>query len=105
MINNKYEIIFNLQINNEILISLKIYNNTYYGKKINLKNIFYFTYIIKIIGYHIIIEDEKHELISKNIDDNNFNSIKIKSQINAETIWDYEESLNKDIKLYDTIFI
>ena len=28
----------------------------------------------------------------------------MKSQINAETIWDYEESIHKDMKLYDTIF-
>ena len=105
LINKKFEIIFNLHEKKDIIISLKISNNIYYGKQTDIykKNI-YITYKIKIIDYHIIIEDKKNVLIKSIIDDNHFDSIKIKSQINAETIWDYEESINKDMKLYDTKF-
>lgn len=105
LINDKFEIIFNLHENNDIIISLNISNHIYYGTQTNIykKNI-YITYLIKIIDYHINIADEKNLLIDAIIDDNSFNSIKIKSQANAETIWDYEENINKDMKLYDTKF-
>ena len=105
LINDKFEIIFNLAENNDIIVSLNISNNLYFGKQTNIrKTKFFITYIIKIIENNIIIEDKENLLIKSIIDENKIYSIKIKSQINAETIWDYEESINKDMKLYDSLF-
>ena len=105
LINDKYEINFNIINNKDIILSLKITNTFYFRKQDNIynKNIF-FKYIIRIIDFHIYIEGQKMLSIESNIDDNTFKSIKIKSHIDAETIWDYKEKINKNIKLYDTLF-
>ena len=105
MINEKYEIIFNVVNDSDINVSLNISNNIYYG---NQKNVFnkkkYFKYYIKIISNHIIIQGKKNLFIKGDVDDSTINSIKIKSLGNAEAIWDYKEIVNKDIKLYDTMY-
>ena len=105
LINNKFEITFNLFNNTDINLSLNISNRIYFGKQniIYNKNYFY-TYIIKILNNQIIIEGEENLLIKSIVEDNNFTSIKIKSQVDGITIWDYKERFNKDIKLYDTLF-
>ena len=105
MINEKYEIIFNIVNNSDINISLNISNNLYYGnqtKVFNKKK--YFKYFIKIISNHIIIQDQKSLFIKGSVDDSTINSVKIKSLGEAETIWDYEEIVNKGIKLFDTMY-
>lgn len=103
LINDKYEISFEIVNNLDIIISLNVGNKFYYGKQSNFydKNLF-FTYIIKIINFKILIKDKTNFLIKTRIDENYFSSIKIKSIGDAETIWDYKERINKDIKLYDT---
>ena len=105
LINDKYERSFNINNNTDIVISLNISNKTYYAKQekvYNKKN--FLKYIIQIINYNIIIKDSKNLLIKNIVENNNFKSIKIKSQFGAETIWDYSERFNKNIKLYDTLF-
>ena len=103
LINDKYEIFFNFDDN--ISVYLNISGVFHYKKQSKVfKKIKFLKYIIRIVNNYLIIEDEIDILIKIMIDDNNFNSIKIKSQENGETIWDYKESINKNVKLYDTLF-
>ena len=104
MINEKYEIIFNI-VNSDINISLNISNNFYYGNQIKIFNKKqYFKYFIKIICNRIIIKGQQGLFIKGIVGDSTINSIKIKSIGDAEIIWDYKEFINKDIKLYDTMY-
>jgi hypothetical protein len=105
LINDKYEIAFNIINNKDIIISLRTSKTIFYENQVGVynKNIF-LTYIIKITNYNLFIEGNQMSSIKSMIDDNNFTSIKIKSEIDGETDWNYEESINKDIKLYDTAF-
>ena len=105
LINNKYEINFTPENDNHINISFNINNQTVIEKSSNVywKNI-YLKYVIKIKDSQIIIEGQNNLQIKYFINENKFDSIKIKSLPNAETFWDYEESINKGIKLFDTIY-
>ena len=102
LINNKYEIIFNINntfytmfknnITNEIKLSngTKIPNNNYLFYKIEINN-------------NILLIKEENNILSKfQIEDNNFFSIKIHSEKNSEIFWDYKEAKNQNYKLFDT---
>jgi len=102
LINNIYEFIINLEKN---FVNFKKYNET----KLNFfKNLTYeckeYNFIIKIINYNIIFEESKKILFKFSINNNNFNSIKIHSLNNSDVFWEYKESFNKGIKLFDTKF-
>ena len=104
LINDKYEIIFNIENKNDINISLNINNTIISNKQANIYNQkYYLKYIVIISGNQLILKGEKKLKMKYDIQENNFNSIKIKSLTKGETFWDYKESINKDIKLFDTI--
>jgi hypothetical protein len=104
LINDKYEIIFNIDDNHSIIITLNIHNN-YFKEKHNIiydeKD--FLKYIIKIVDNKLIIQGKNNFEINHSIGDNDFNTVKIKSLPNAETFWDYNEIKNMQIKLFDTI--
>ena len=104
LINDKYEIIFNIDNNHDIKIILNINNNNYSEKQ----NIIYnendfLKYIIKIMDNKLIIKGINNLEIKRSIEENDFKSVKIRSLSNAETFWDYKEAKNMHIKLFDTI--
>ena len=104
LINDKYEIIFDIDDNHSIIITLNIHNNNFTEKH----NIIYdekdfLKYIIKIVNNKLIIQGKNNFEIKHSIDENDFNTVKIKSLPNAETFWDYNEIKNMQIKLFDTI--
>ena len=104
LINDKYEIIFNIDNANYTNVTLNI-NNNYYSESNNTmcKETKFVKYIFKIIDNKLIIKGKNNFEIKQAIDEKYFNSIKIKSLSNSETFWDYKEVKNKNIKLYDTI--
>ena len=104
LLNDKYEIIFNIDNTNYIKVTLNI-NNNYYSwvHNIKYKETEFVKYIFKIIDNKLIINGANNFEIKHDIDKNNFDSIKIKSLNNSQTFWDYKEVKNKNIKLFDTI--
>ena len=105
LINDKYEIIFNIDNTHIINVTLNI-NNYSYSKKQNIiynENDF-LKYIIKILDNRLIIKGKNSFEIKYSIDENNFNSIKIRSLSDSEVFWDYKEIKNKHIKLFDTVY-
>ena len=106
LINNKYEIVFNVgdtkftMLKNKITKEIKISK----GRKIP-KNKYLF-YNIEIKNYIILIKEKNNImdniLFKYKIEDNNFFSIKIHSEKNSENYWDYKEKKNKNYKLFDT---
>ncbi len=105
LINKKYEIYFIRENYNDIKIVFNV-NNTIITKMQN--NIYkinqYLKYCIKILNNQIFVIGKNKLKIKCNINENKFESIKIKSFPNSETFWDYKESVNKGIKLFDTIY-
>ena len=104
LINDKYEIIFNIDNANYTNVTLNI-NNNYYSESNNTmcKETKFVKYIFKTIDNKLIIKGKNNFEIKQAIDEKYFNSIRIKSLSNSETFWDYKEVKNKNIKLYDTI--
>ena len=102
LINDKYELTINLIRNSVSYLKLNT-TNALFLVKLNYKYNEY-KFIIKIIKYNLAINLKDKLLLKCNIDDNNFDSIKIHSLNNSEITWDYIESINKGIKLYDTTF-
>lgn len=102
LINNKYEIIFNLGRNLENYIKLNT-SNAKFDVKMNY-NYTEYNFIIKIVEYNIIINFKDKLLINCKIDENYFTSIKVHSLNNSDVFWDYKESINERIKLFDTTF-
>ena len=102
LINNKYEIIINLWNNLENYIKLNA-SNANFDVKMNY-NYTEYNFIIKIVEYNILINFKDKLLIKCKIDENIFTSIKVHSLNNSEILWDYKESINKGIKLFDTTF-
>lgn len=106
LINNKYEIIFIRENYRDIKILFNENNNNiistiqYNVYKINE----YLQYKIKIFKHRIIIIGKSNMKIKYKINEDKFESIKIKSLPYSETIWDYKETINKGVKLYDTIY-
>ena len=105
LINKKYEIYFIRENYNDIKIVFNV-NNTIITKMQN--NIYkinqFLKYCIKILNNQIFVIGKNKLKIKCNINENKFESIKIKSFPNSETFWDYKESVNKGIKLFDTIY-
>ena len=102
LINDKYELIINLGKVTKNYLMLKV-SNIGNKKILDYKKIEY-KFIFKIINNNLLILEENNLLISNIINDNSFNSIKIKSSLNSDIIWDYKEYKNKGYKSYDTTF-
>ena len=84
-------------------ISIKLGNNIFTKRTKNIYNQKVFSnYTINIINKEMIILGENDLYIRFSIEDNNINSVKIHSTKNSLTVWDYEESINKGLKLYDS---
>ena len=92
LLNDKYEIIFNIDNTNYIKVTLNI-NNNYYSwvHNIKYKETEFVKYIFKIIDNKLIIKGKNNFEIKQAIDEKYFNSIRIKSLSNSETFWDYKE--------------
>ena len=102
LLNNKYEIIFNINKTNNTLFKNINTNETKLNEGIKIPNYKYLYYKIEINNFTILIKKENQILFKYKIEDNNFFSIKIHSEKNSENFWDYKEIKNKDIKLFDT---
>ncbi len=102
LINNMYELIINIGTTTENYLIFNNSNTSYY-KKLNYERSEY-KFIFKINNNKLLIKVQNRLLISSFINENCFNSIKIKSSNNSDIIWDYEESKNKGYKLFDTTF-
>ena len=102
LLNNKYEIILNINKTNNTLFKNINTNETKLSKGIKIPNYKYLYYKIEINNFTILIKKENQILFKYKIEDNNFFSIKIHSEKNSEIFWDYKEIKNKDIKFFDT---
>ena len=102
LLNNKYEIIFNINKTNNTLFKNINTNETKLSKGKKIPNYKYLYYKIEINNFTILIKKENQILFKYKIEDNNFFSIKIHSEKNSEIFWDYKEIKNKNIKLFDT---
>ena len=102
LLNNKYEIIFNINKTNNTLFKNINTNETKLSKGIKIPNYKYLYYKIEINNFTILIKKENQILFKYKIEDNNFFSIKIHSEKNSEIFWDYKEIKNKNIKFFDT---
>ena len=104
LINDKYEIIFNIDDTRNMKITLKIDNN-YFSENQNIKydGKEFLEYIIQIVNNKLSIKGKNKFEIIHSIDEKDFNTIKIRSLSHTETFWDYKESKNMQIKLFDTI--
>ena len=104
LINDKYEIIFNIDDTRNMKITLKIDNN-YFSENQNIKydGKEFLEYIIQIVKNKLSIKGINKFEIIHSIDEKDFNTIKIRSLSHTETFWDYKESKNMQIKLFDTI--
>ena len=103
LINDKYEITFKYINKFFMEISIKLGNNIFTKRTKNIYNQKVFSnYTINIINKEMIILGENDLYIRFSIEDNNINSVKIHSTKNSLTVWDYEESINKGLKLYDS---
>ena len=102
LINNKYDLKVNIGNYVDNYLVLNITNSCYY-KKLEYNYIEY-VLILKIINNKLIIFEKNKILFSKIIDDKKFNLIQIRSLNNSDAFWEYKESFNKGIKLFDTTF-
>jgi len=102
LLNNKYEIIFNINKTNNTLFKNINTNETKLGKGIKIPNYKYIYYKIEINNFTILIKKENQILLKYKIEDNIFFSIKIHSEKNSEIFWDYKGIKNKNIKFFDT---
>ena len=102
LLNNKYEIIFNINNTNNTLFKNINTNEIKLSEGIKIPNYKYLYYKIEINNYTLLIKKENLILFKYKIEDNNFFSIKIHSEKNSEIFWDYKEIKNKNIKLFDT---
>ena len=104
LINNKYilKIVIG-NISNNMILFESINGNMSYCKELEY-NIIDYELIIKIINYNLIIKKKDRLLFYKNIEDNTFKRIQIRSLNNSDVLWDYKEYLNPGIKLFDTKF-
>jgi hypothetical protein len=102
LLNNKYEIIFNINNTNNTLFKNINTNEIKLSEGIKIPNYKYLYYKIEINNYTLLIKKENLILFKYKIKDNNFFSIKIHSEKNSEIFWDYKEIKNKNIKLFDT---
>ena len=103
LINDKYEITFKYINKLEIELSIKLGNNIFTTRQKNIYNQKEFSnYTICIINKEMIITGKDDFYIKSSFEDNNINSIKIHSTKNSLTVWDYEESINKGLKLFDS---
>ena len=102
LLNNKYEIIFNINKTNNTLFKNINTNETKLSEGIKIPNYKYLYYKIEINNYTLLIKKENLILFKYKIEDNNFFSIKIHSEKNSEIFWDYKEIKNKNIKFFDT---
>ena len=106
LINNKYEIVFNVGDTKFTMLQNKITNEIKISKGRKIPNNKYLFYNIEIKN-NIILIKEKNNILDNilfkyKIEDNNFFSIKIHSEKNSENYWDYKEKKNKNYKLFDT---
>ena len=102
LLNNKYEIVFNINNTNDILFKNLNTNETKLGEGKKILNYKYSYYKIEINNFTLLIKKENIILFKYKIEDNIFSSIKIHSEKNSEIFWDYKEIKNKNIKLFDT---
>ena len=102
LINNKYEIVFNINNTNYSLLTNIINNEMMKIKGSKIPNNTFLFYKIEIDNHLLLIKEKNIILFQYKINEDNFLSIKIHSEKNSENFWDYKEMKNKNIKLFDT---
>jgi len=102
LLNNKYEIVFNIHKTNKTLFKNINTNETKLSEGIKIPNYKYLYYKIEINNFTLLIKKENIIIFKYKIEDDDFFSIKIHSEKNSEIFWDYKEIKNKNFKLYDT---
>ena len=104
LINDKYEIIFNVNNTFYAIFKNKNINEVIKNKCGKLSKDKYLFYTFEINNYNFSITEKEKTLFNFKIEDNNFSSVKIHSEKNSENYWYYEEMKNQNIKLFDTEF-
>ena len=102
LLNNKYEIIFNINNSNYSKFTDIIKNKTIKSLGLKIPNTKYLFYNIEVIDHNLLIKENNNILFRYKIEEKILSSIKIHSEKNSENYWDYKEIKNKNFKLFDT---
>ena len=102
LLNDKYEIIFNINNSNYSKFKDILKNKTLKSLGLKIPNKEYLFYNIEIIEQILLIKENNNILFQYKIEDKIFSSIKIHSENNSENYWNYKETKNKNFKLFDT---
>lgn len=101
LLNDKYEIIFNVNNSKYSIFINKIKNEIIKTKGSKIPIDKFLLYTIEIKNFLLLIKEKNKILFKYRIDDNNFLSIKVHSEKNSENFWYYKEIKNQNIKLFD----
>lgn len=104
LLNDKYEIIFNIDNSHYSMLINKINNETIKkkGSKIPINK--FFVYKIEIIKKILFVKEKNIILFKYKIEDDSFLSVKIHSIKDSEIYWDYKEIKNQNNKLFDSVY-
>ena len=102
LLNEKYEIIFN--INNSVysMFKNKIKNERIQKRGTKIPKDKYLFFTIEIVNHNLLVKEKKNILFQYKIEDNTFLSVKIHSEKDSENFWEYKEMKNQNFKLFDS---
>ena len=102
LLNDKYEIIFNIDNSNDSIFIDIIKNERIQKKGTKIPNDKYLFYTIEITNHNLLVKEKNNILFQYKVEDDTFLSVKIHSEKDSENFWEYEEIKNKNFKLFDS---
>ncbi len=101
LLNNKYELVFNINGTKYTLFKNINTNETELFEGNKIPKYTYLFYKIEINNFTLLIKKDNIVIYKYKIEDSNILSNKIHSEKNSEIFWD-KEIKNKNFKLFDT---